>query len=154
MEHPYYATELARVLRTEVGPNDVLDLEQTDRLFGVHLDQSLRSNTDAGFAFRKIWKHEPTAPWLRMCQCLEQRLYGEAAVWFAGPYEFCGAINVSADRFLHAAVSILEFDRDTVRLQSVSSDSGLYLDLFEQDSDWLIELVVWGRWRQAAQSCV
>jgi len=44
---------------------------------------------------------------------------------------------------LKAAVALLEFDQNTVSLQSASTESGLFLDLFEQDSEWRIELVVW-----------
>jgi hypothetical protein len=153
-EHPYYATELAHVLRTEVCPTDILDLEQTDRLFAAHRDQSVRSSKEVDFAFKKVWKYQPTAVWLGLCQCLEEKLRGEMAVLFAGPYEFCGGLKVGVDRALNAAIPLLEFDQDTIRLQSVSSDSGLFLDLFEQDSEWLIELVVWGQWKALAESCV
>lgn len=154
MEHPYYATELAHVLRTEVRPTDILDLEETDRLFTRHRDQSVRSSKEKGFAFRKVWKYEPRDCWLGSCQCLQERLRGEPAVLFAGPYEFCGGLKLEADRALNAAELLLEFDLNTVRLQSPTSESGLFLDLFEQDSEWLIELVVWGQWKAMADSCV
>ncbi len=153
-EHPYYATELAHILKTEVSPADILDLEQTDCVFSAHRAQSVRSNKETGFAFKKAWKYEPTDTWLSFCKCLEERLHGETAVLFAGPYEFCGGVKVGADRALSAAIPVLEFDQNTVRLQSVSSESGLFLDMFEQDSEWLIELVVWGQWKQMAESCV
>lgn len=152
-DHPYYATELAHVLKAGIRPGDILDLEQTDHLFAAHRDQSVRSNKEIGFAFKKKWKYEPTTEWLVLCRCLEERLRSETAVLFAGPYEYCGAVKVDASRALNAAIPLLEFDRNTVRLQSVSSESGLFLDLFEQDSEWFIELVVWGQWKRMAESC-
>jgi hypothetical protein len=100
-----------------------------------------------------VWKHKPIAAWLDFCRCLEEKLVDEKAVLFAGPYEFCGGLNVSVDRALNAVIPLLEFDENTVRLQSTSSESGLFLDLFEQDSEWLIELVVWGHWKMMAESC-
>jgi hypothetical protein len=153
-EHSYYATELSHVLKTEVRPVDILDLEETDRLFSHYCDQAHRSSKELGFAFRKVWKYDPTAPWLASCRCLEEKLRGEPAVLFAGPYEFCGGVKVDLDRALRAVASILEFDRDTVQLESPSSESGLFLDLFEEKSDRLIELAVWGDWKTAAGGCV
>src|SRR4051812_12817631 len=89
-EHPYYATQLAHVLKSEVRPGDILDLEQTDSLFAAHREQSVRSSKEIGFAFKKTWKYELTTDWLGLCRCLEEKLRGEAAVLFAGPYEYCG----------------------------------------------------------------
>jgi len=152
-EHPYYATELSHALKTEVRPSDILGLEETDLLFTRHRDQSVRSGKEPGFSFRKRWKYEQKDAWLALCRCLEERLRGEPAVLFAGPYEFCGGLKLSADRALGATVPLLEFDQNTVRLQSPSSESGLFLDLFEQNSEWLIELVVWGQWKAIVENC-
>jgi hypothetical protein len=153
-EYPYYATELAHLLKTEVRPSDILDLEETDRLFAVHRDQSVRSSKNDEFAFKKMWKHKPTIPWLDVCRCIGEKLGGETAVLFAGPFEFCGGVKVSTSVALKAVIPLLEFDQNTVRLQSVSSESGLFLDVFEEESEWLAELVVWGQWKQMAESCV
>jgi len=153
-EHPYYATELSHLLKTEVRPTDILDLEETDCLFTRHRDQSIRSGKEPDFAFRKVWKYEPKDSWLGSCHCLEEKLRGEPAVLFVGPYEFCGGVKVGVDRALSAAIPILEFDQNTVRLQSLSSESGLFLDMFEENSEWLIELVVWGQWKAMAENCV
>jgi len=153
-EHPYYATELSHILKTEINPADILDLEQTDHVFSDHRAQSVRSSKETDFGLKKEWKYEPTGLWLRFCKCLGERLRGETAVLFAGPYEFCGGVKVGVDRALNAAIPILEFDQDSVRLQSVSSESGLFLDMFEQDSEWLIELVVWGQWKAMAEKCL
>jgi hypothetical protein len=43
MEHPYYATELSHVLKTEMRPVDVLSLEETDRLFFVIVNSQLEA---------------------------------------------------------------------------------------------------------------
>jgi len=153
-EHPYYATEISHVLKTQLRPTDILALEETDRHFSRHRDQSIRSSKEPGFAFKKVWKYEPTDSWLDLCRCLEEKLRGEPALLFAGPYEFCGGVTVDADRAISAALPILEFDQNTVRLQSLSSESGLFLDLFEQNSDWQVELVAWGRWKAIAESCM
>src|ERR1700737_208397 len=73
-EHPYYATELSHVLKTEVRPTDILDLEETDRLFSAHRAQSVRSSKEPDFALKKVWRYEPMAVWLASCQCLEEKL--------------------------------------------------------------------------------
>lgn len=153
-DHPNYATELAHILKTEINPADILDLEHTDRVFSAHHAQSVRSNEETDFGFKRVWRYEATGVWLSFCQCLEDRLRGETGVLFAGPYAFCGGVKVGADRALSAAIPILEFDQDTVRLQSLSSESGLFLDMFEENSEWLIELVVWGHWKAMAENCV
>jgi len=153
-EYQYYATELSHLLRAEVLTNDILDLEQTDRIFSAHRAQSVRTNKEAGFAIRKRWNYKPIDPWLCACRYLGKKLQGEASVLFVGPYEFCGAVKVDADRALGAAAPLLEFDRDTVGLQSATMESGLYLDLFEEDSERLVELVVWGQWKTLAADSV
>jgi hypothetical protein len=30
----------------------------------------------------------------------------------------------------------------------------MYLDLFEQDGEWLVELLVWCQWKQYAELCL
>ena len=152
-EYPYYATELSHLLKTRVHPADILDIEETDRFFLLHQAQAVRASKEPGFAFEKTWKYEPKDLWLNKCQSLAEELRGEPVVLFAGPYEFCGGVKTDADVVLNAAVAVLEFDRDTVRLQSASSESGLFLDIFEQESDRLIELVVWGQWKALAETC-
>ncbi len=149
-EHQYYATELSHLLKTAVGPSDVLGLEETDRLFSAHRAQSARSYNEADFAFKKTWNYKPTDSWLESCRRLGQKLRGEPAVLFVGPFEFCGAVKVTADAALSRIASLLEFDRDTVSLQSALTDSGLLLDLYERDPESLVELVVWGQWRELA----
>jgi hypothetical protein len=153
-EYAYYATELAHMLKIAVSSSDLLDLEETDRLFAVHRDQSVRSANDVGFAFKKEWKYDLKPAWLSVCECLGDKLVGELAVLFAGPYEFCGGLRVNPGWALKAVIPLLEFDQNTIRLQSASSESGLFIDLFEQDSEWMVELVVWGRWKQIAEACV
>jgi len=152
-EHPYYVTELSHVLRTELHTKDILDLEETDHLFSRHRDQSIKISKELGFAFKKVWKYEPTDLWLASFHQLGERLRAEQAVLFAGPYEFCGGVKLSVERALNRIIPILEFDRDTVRLQSLSSESGLLLDLFEEESERLVELVAWGLWKAVAAEC-
>jgi len=146
-EYQYYATELAHMLGTDIHSMDILDLPETDRLLTAHRIQSVRSNKEADFAFKKVWNYKPMDPWSRFCRCLAEKLCGETAILFIGPYEFCGAVKVSVDLALNEAPSLLEFDKDTVSLQSVTTESGLYLDLFEERSEWFVELVAWGQWK-------
>ena len=42
--------------------------------------------------------------------------------------------------------TLLDFDGDTLNLGALDGCSGLYLDKFEEHSDWFVELVVWGEW--------
>jgi len=154
VDHGYYVTELSHILRTQVNPTDILDLQQTDAIFAIHKSESLKSNSETGFAFKKLWHREPVSMWLNFCHCLGDQLTNESAVLFAGPYHFCGGVKINPTFALKAVVALLEFDRNTLRLQSLSSTSGLYLDLFEQESTWLIEMVVWGLWKFSAETCV
>jgi hypothetical protein len=153
-QYPYYATELSHVLKMGVRPIEILDLEQTDRLFSVHRAQSMQRSTEPDLAARKVWNYEPVTVWLSTCKCVEERLRGEQAVLFAGPFEFCGAVKLSVDQALTAALSLLEFDQNSIRLQAVSSESGLFLDVFEEASEWRTELVVWGQWKRLSESCL
>jgi len=149
-EYQYYATELSHLLKTSIGPNNILDLGETDRLLACHRENALRSNKESSFAFRKKWPYEPLRVWSAACRVLGSKLGDEPAVLFVGPYEFCGAVRLDANRALDSAPSLLEFDRETVTLQSRDTESGLYLDLFEESSQSLIELVLWGHWKTIA----
>lgn len=152
-EHPYYATELAHILKTEIRAADILDLEETDRLFSTYLAQFARVNVEPGFGFKKVWKYNPVFAWSNICHCMQEKLRDQPAILFAGPYEFCGGLKITADRILESIVPLLEFDQDSVRIQSSSSTSGILVDLFDQDSEWFIELAVWGEWSSLAQNC-
>ncbi|MGA9528494.1 MAG: hypothetical protein WBS24_10290 [Terriglobales bacterium] len=151
MEHQYYATELSHLLKAQIAPSDIFDLAESDRLLSSHRRQSVRSNNERDFAFRKTWNFQPIGPWSSTCCSLGRKLQGEPTVLFVGPYEFCGAIKVRADRALSAAAPLLNFDKDTVSLQSLATDSGLYLDLFEEGPQRFVELVVWGQWKSLAK---
>lgn len=152
-EHPYYATELSHLLKVDISPSDILTLEETDRAFSIHRSHSLRSSKDMSFAFRKKWKRDPVSHWLRACLCLAEKLHDDSAILFAGPYDLCGAVKIRAERALTEALPLLEFDLNTVRLESPSSEAGLFLDLFEEDMEWFIELAVWGYWKSLAEDC-
>lgn len=151
-EHPYYLTELSHILKHPLDEGDLFDLETTDRLFSQYSDRSRQEVPDSNL--KKIWPHDPSSNWIRVCLCLAEQLGGEEVVLFAGPYTACGAIRTKAEYPLVNAASVLAFDRDTVMMQSSNSDSGLYLDLYEEDSSWWIELKVWGEWRMRAKNCL
>jgi hypothetical protein len=151
MECPSYATELSHLLKAEIHPSDILALEETDSFLSIHHAQAGRSAKEKGFAFKKTWRYKPLATWTNLCRELGEKLCEVPAVLFVGPYEFCGGVKVKAGRALNAAPSLLEFDRDTVTLQSFSMESGLFLDLFEENSEWFVELAVWGAWKVLAE---
>lgn len=153
-EHQYYTTELSHRLKAVIGPDDVLDLEETDRIFSTYREQSRRSSKEIGFAFRKVWAYKPAIPWVELCRRIGERLRGQVAILFVGPYEYCGAVRVNADIVLNEVASLLEFDCDTVSLQSASGDSGLLVDLYEEDSAWMVELVAWEKWKTLAEEQV
>jgi hypothetical protein len=151
-EHPYYLRELSHVLNHPIDEVDVLDLDTTDRLFSQYTDCSRQEAQ--GSSLKKIWPYDPNSSWIRVCFCLAEQLGFEEVVLFAGPYNSCGAVRTKAEFPLVNAASVLAFDRDTVRLQSLRSDSGLYLDLYEEESSWWIELKVWGEWHLRANDCL
>lgn len=137
-EHQYYTTELSHLLRKHIEANEILDLEETDRLLSIHRESARRMSKELNFVFRKTWKFLPTWPWSVACSRLASVLIGQPAVLFVGPYEFCGAVKVDADRALKEVAPLLDFDKDTVNLQSCAPESGLCLDLFEENSERLL----------------
>jgi hypothetical protein len=150
-EHPYYLTEISHVLKHPIGEVDLLDLDKTDQLFSEYTDHSRKATPDS--SLKKIWPHHPSLNWIRVCFCLAEQLGSEEVILFAGPYTVCGAVRTKAEYPLVNAASVLAFDRDTVMMQSLNSDSGFYLDLYEENSAWWIELKIWGEWRLRANNC-
>jgi|HubBroStandDraft_2_1064218.scaffolds.fasta_scaffold571670_1 hypothetical protein len=73
-------------------------------------------------------------------------MLGLSGVLFVGPYEYRGAIRVEPERALQVAQTLLDFDRDTLYLGALDGCSGLYVDRYEDQSEWLIELAIWGEW--------
>lgn len=153
-EHKYYTTELSHRLKLQISPADVLDLEETDRIAAIYYSQAKRAYEEQGFAYACIWGYEPIALWFEACRRLGEKLYGQPAVLFVGPYEYCGAVRVSAHSVLNEVASLLEFDRDSVALKSATADSGLLLDLYEEGAERLVELVAWGEWEKLAMQQV
>jgi hypothetical protein len=151
-EHLYYVAELSHLLGTPIEPNDILDLEETDRLLSIHREHAIRGNKELNFVFRRKWNFLPTRRWSGACSRVASVLIGQPAVLFVGPYEFCGAVKVDADRALSEVAALLDFDKNTVSLQSFAPESGLYLDLFEEHSQWFVELVIWGQWKALAEN--
>lgn len=150
-EHPYYLTELSHILKQPITQEDLLDLAATDELFSL-FDNTCRSDPES--ILKNTWPHDPGSRWIRVCFCLAERLGTEQVALFAGPYSVCGAVKTQAEYPLVNAASVLAFDRDTLRMQSLSSDSGLYLDLYEENSTEWIELKIWGGWCAQAKGCL
>jgi hypothetical protein len=148
-EHPYYLTELSHVLKHAITEDELFDLETTDKLFSQSMDASKHSRS----ILQKTWPLQPNSVWIRVCFCLAEHLGCEPVVLFVGPYNLCGAIKTRAEYPLVNAAAILEFDKDTVSIQSLNSDGGLYLDLYEENAAWWIELKVWGNWCSRAKKC-
>jgi hypothetical protein len=145
-QHDAYVDDLGRILGAEIGEEDLLDLETTDRLLALagraREDHSRRTDIHV----MKTWPYESASAWLRECERVEGALGGEEAVLFVGPYLHCGAARVSVEQALRAAPALLDFDGDTVYLSSLDGNSGMYLDKYEERSEWFVELVVWGEW--------
>jgi hypothetical protein len=151
-EHPYYLTELSHVLKQPIAQEDLLDLETTDELFSRFNNNTCRTEPES--TLKNTWPYEPNSRWLRICFCIAEQLEFEPVALFAGPYDACGAIQTKAYHPLVNAPSVLAFDRDTVRMQSLNSDGGLYLDLYEENSARWIEIKVWGDWCSRAKKCL
>jgi hypothetical protein len=148
--HPYYLTELSHILKHSITKDDLFDLETTDKLFS----QSNDACKDSQLALQKTWPQHPNLAWTRICFCLAEQLGPEPVVLFAGPYNLCGAVRTKAEYPLVNAPAVLEFDKDTLSMQSLNSNGGLYLDLYEEDFVWWIELKVWGDWHARAEKCL
>lgn len=151
-EHPYYLTELSHVLKQPIGKEDLVNLDLTDSLLSRYNQAAQRD--DSQWSLKAIWPFEPHAEWLRVCFCIAEQLASEPVVLFAGPYGLCGAVRIKAEHVLVNALSVLTFDRDTLRVHSLKSDGGLYLDLYEEDSRRWIEFRIWGHWRSRTESCL
>jgi len=151
-EHPYYLTELSHVLKQQMTEGDLIDLEMTDTLLSRY--NKAASSTDPTTTLKVVWPSEPNSSWVRVCFCIAEQLQSEPVALFAGPYNACGAVRVKAEYALVNAPSVLAFDRDTLRIQSLDSDGGLYLDSYEESSAQWIELKVWGDWCSRATKCL
>jgi hypothetical protein len=137
---------LAGLLKLEIADSDRLDLEATDHLFAAHTKRCQESKQQPQLYFQKTWTYEPAGAWSNECARAGDALRGVTGAIFVGPYEYCGAIRVAPERALQVAPSLLNFDGDTLNLAALDGYSGLYLDKFEEHSEWFVELVVWGEW--------
>jgi hypothetical protein len=151
-EHQDYRSELSQVLKYPIDAHDLLDLKATDDLYS-QFDANARRK-DAMRSLKCTWPTIPNSAWIRVCLCLAQELKSEPVALFAGPYKECGAIRIAAEHPLTYAPSVLEFDGDTLRMHSLASDGGLYLDLYEEKGSTLIELSIWGAWCLSAPKCL
>jgi hypothetical protein len=151
-EHPNYLSELSSVLKHPITEENLLDLETTDQLFGRFNEGTAWNDPQSSLKCR--WSFNPTSRWIRICFCLAKQLGSEEVALFAGPYSRCGAVRTKAECPLTNAPAVIEFDRDTVRLQSLTSNAGLYVDWYEESGDRWIELKVWGDWSAYAKTCV
>lgn len=149
-EHPYYLTELSHILKHPVTEDDLFDLETTDKLFARSTDVC----KDSQSILQKTWPRQPISGWMRVCFCLAEQLGSEPVALFAGPYKLWGAIRTAAENPLVNAAAVLEFDKDTLSIQSLNTDGGLYLDLYKDKLSWSIELKVWGEWCLRATNCL
>ena len=151
-QHPYYLTELSHVLKQPITKEDLVDLDMTDNLLSQYNQAAKRA--DPQWSLKATWPFEPNSRWLRVCFCIAEQLASEPVALFAGPYNTCGAVRTKAEHPLVSALSVLAFDRDTLRIHSLKSDGGLYLDLYEEKSTHWIELKVWGDWPSRVEKCL
>lgn len=147
-----YLGELAGLLEVEIADSDRLDLQATDQLFAAHKKRR-QEHHQPQHCFQKTWTYMPTGVWSVECARIGGALRGIHGVLFVGPYEYCGAIKVELERALQAAQPLLNFDGDTLNLGTVEGSSGLSLDKYEEHSEWLVELVVWGRMVESHCAC-
>jgi hypothetical protein len=149
-EHSSYLTEISHVLKREINEDELFDLETTDKLFS----KSINASKESHWILQRSWPFHPRSTWTRVCFCLAEQLGPEPVVLFAGAYKLCGAVRSKAEYPLVNALSVLEFDKDSLSIQSLNSDGGLYLDMYEENSTWRIELKIWGEWYFRAKECL
>lgn len=141
-----YFVALEHLLGSEIPEPHKLDLQTTDRLFAAYKQLLQESADRPQRRFQKTWAYEPSALWFSECVRIGATLQGLGGVLFVGPYEYCGAINAAPERVLRAARPLLDFDGDSIGVVALDGASGLYLDKFEENSEWLVELIVCGDW--------
>jgi hypothetical protein len=151
-KYPNFLTRLSEILHADIQ-RDVLDLPATDQLFQAHCDQSKKAHADPSLAFKAVWPFDAESAWTDRCSEIGERLQEIRSVLFVGPFEDCGAVCVYANRALSSVAALLEFDGDTVSLQSTDPESGLYVDKFEENSEWMVELLAWGDFKRLAELC-
>lgn len=145
-EFKTYFEDLERLLAARITDRDRLDLETTDQLFAGYTKGFQESRDQSQHYFQKTWTYEPTGVWTGECDRVCDALAGHVGILFAGPYQYCGAIRVAPQRAVRAAASLLDFDLNTLRVGTFDARSGLYVDKYEEHSNWFIEFVVWGEW--------
>ena len=153
-EYRHSNERLAEILGKPIPPEVRFDLAETDRMIAKLRESVAKAQTEYLPMLKRTWPYHPLTPWQVCCKCIGDSLGDEDAILFAGPFTYCGAIRVEVNRALANLEALLSFDGDTVSLQSANSDAGLYLDKFEEDSMWQVELVAWGAWVTKADECL
>lgn len=146
VEFKTYSEELEKLLKVKIEDQDRIGLETTDRLFAAHTKELQQNLHQPQNCFQKTWTYEPTRAWSDECDRLGGALHDLEGVLFVGPFQYCGAVRVPLDRALQVAALLLTFDGDTLNLGTVDAASGLYVDKYEQQSEWFVEFIVWGEW--------
>jgi len=130
----------------EITDSDRLGPQTTDQLFTAHVKLRQESMHQPQRHFQKTCTYIPTVVWSGECARIGGALHGIQGVLFVGAFEYCGAIKVDSERALQVAKPLLDFDGDTLSLGALDGSSGLYLDKFEEHSEWFVEFAVWGEW--------
>ena len=134
------------MLDTRIAIQDRLDLELTDELLAANRRGLQEHRHQPQRYFQKTWSYDPANVWSGACERIGDALRSQEGILFIGPYECCGAIKVVPQRTLRVTASLLNFDGDTIAVGTIDASSGLYVDKFEEQSKWFVELVAWGEW--------
>jgi hypothetical protein len=146
---------ISQSLNRTLSQADALDLDRTMQLHSEYEGNRQHSAYNESWGIRKTWKFEDEAGWMAACRRLARRLGNEEAAFFCGSYSSCGALQVLAKEPLSNPLPLLRFDRDSLKLQSLTSDGGLEVEWYEEgfgQEKYFVDIHGWGSWRSTVEN--
>jgi len=153
---PAFLTALGEALGTNVSPESLLSLPQTDTLaesFKIGYQQASESHA---ISFRRSFAPRQAQSFLKLIDCFAGQLTKEKDVVFLTKLsDVCGAVLVSAPTLLRHAEAVINFDGDSLSALSGDRQQGVLLDFNPDDTDHFYEVTVWGdHWAMLIIGCV
>lgn len=142
---------LSQALGVEITKHDLLDLEETDRLFDTFKAEFQKALQGKLTSTRKVIKPADFEKAEKDMQQFSRHVHEESGTVFCGKFEDCGALSVAAKLAVNKSVSLLRFDGDSVNLLAADGSQGFALDSYDEtDGISTLELIVWGNdWNSA-----
>lgn len=155
---PEFLGDLSLALSQKLEAEDLLSLEETDRLHDHYIESYKVATEGKVSAYRQTWlSSEKDALELKLC-CFKDTVADSEVILFSRGFDYCGALKVNLQKALDHVFELLLIDKDSVLFLDRGKTNGFMLDVYEdyieRMSDEIYELVIWGNsWASAISSC-